>query len=154
MIKLTWEDVEERLGELADKIKSSGFEADYLIGIANGGLIPLYFVARKLGNTENVLTVTISSYDKDVQKDLRVLYLPNIDLAGKKILLIDEIAETGNTLKEVSRIFKEEYKVAELKTAAIGINTEKCKFNLDFYAFESKEFTIFPWEKDDFPEQF
>src|SRR3989338_6843965 len=129
MIKLTWEDVEERLGELADKIKSSGFEADYLIGIANGGLIPLYFVARKLGKTENVLTVTISSYDKDVQKDLRVLYLPNIDLAGKKILLIDEIAE-------------------------IGINTEKCKFNLDFYAFESKEFTIFPWEKDDFPEQF
>ena len=143
------------MDELAGKIKASGFKPDYIVGITTGGLIPLYFLAKKLDDMDNILTVSATSYDKDRKKDLKILYLPKVDLSGKKILLVDEIAETGDTLKAMSDIMVNQYKVSELKTATLGVNTDKCKCYPDFYVAEEKgEWVVFPWEKDEFPEYF
>lgn len=155
MTKLTWEDIEKMTDELSDKIKASGFKPDYIIGITSGGLIPLYFFAKKLDDIDNVLTISATSYDKDRKKDLKILYLPKIDLSGKKVLLVDEIVETGDTLEKISDIILSQYKVGELKTVTLGVNTDKCKFYPDFYSLEEKGgWVVFPWEKDEFPEYF
>jgi len=155
MKKLSWSDVEKITDDLATKIKASNFKPDYIVGIATGGLIPLYFLAKKLDDIDNVLTVTATSYDKDRKKDLKILYLPQIDLAHKKVLLVDDITETGDTMEQISKIFKESYKIGELKTATLGVNKDKCKFYPDFYIVEEQgEWVVFPWEKDDFPEYF
>jgi hypoxanthine phosphoribosyltransferase len=112
-------------------------------------------LAKKLGDMDNILTVSATSYDKDRKKDLRIIYLPDVDLSGKKVLLVDDIAETGDTLKKISEIMAGQYKVGELKCAALGVNKDKCKFYPDFYGLEEQgEWVIFPWEKDDFPEYF
>lgn len=155
MSKLSWDDVEKITDELADKIKTSNFKPDYIIGITTGGLIPLYFLAKKLDDMDNILTVSATSYDKDRKKNLRILYLPKVDLSNKKVLLVDEIAETGDTLKAISEILINQYKVGELKTVTLGVNKDKCKFYPDFYIVEEKgEWLVFPWEKEDFPEYF
>lgn len=155
MTKLSWEDVEKITDELATKIKASGFVPYYIIGITTGGLIPLYFLAKKLDDIDNILTVSATSYDKDRKKDLRIIYLPKVDLQGKKVLLIDEIVETGDTLKKITEILMTDYAVGELKTATLGVNVEKCKFYPDFYIVEEKgEWVVFPWEKEEFPEYF
>src|SRR3989344_6796701 len=104
MAKLSWDDVEKITDQLVEKIKDSSFKPDYIIGITTGGLIPLYFLAKKLDDMDNILTITATSYDKDRKKDLRILYLPKVDLSNKKVLLVDEIAETGDTLKAISDI--------------------------------------------------
>ncbi len=65
MKKLSWDDIENITDELADKIKTSGFVPDYIIGITIGGLIPLHFLAKKLGGTPNILTISVNSYNKD-----------------------------------------------------------------------------------------
>lgn len=154
MKKLSWEDIEKITDDLADKIKEVGFEVDYLIGITTGGLIPLYFLAKKL-NIKNILTISASSYEKDQQKELKITYLPEVDLSGKKVLLIDEIAETGESLKQISEAVLNKYNPSELKIATLGVNTDKCKFYPDFYIIEEKgEWVVFPWEKEDFPEYF
>ena len=153
MKKVSWEEIEKITDELADKIKASGFKPDYIIGITTGGLIPLYFLAKKLDDIDNILTVSATSYDKDRKKNLRILYLPEIDLSGKKVLLVDEIVETGDTLKKISEVITDKYKVGELKTATLGVSTDKCQFYPDFYILEEKgDWVVFPWEKDDFPE--
>ncbi len=154
MTKLSWEETYKSLDELANKIKASGFEPDYIIGITNGGLIPLYFLIKKLG-LKNVLTVSASSYEKQDQKELKITYLPEIDLSRKSVLLVDEIAETGMSLHQVSGAISKKYNLQELKTATLAVNTNKCKFLPDFYVIEEKgEWVVFPWEKDDFPEYF
>ena len=155
MVKLSWNNVEKITDDLADKIKASNFKPDYIIGITTGGLIPLYFLAKKLDDMDNILTVSATSYDKDRKKNLRILYLPKVDLSDKKVLLVDEITETGDTLKAISDIFVNQYKVSELKTATLGVNKDKCKFYPDFYIVEEKgDWVVFPWEKEDFPEYF
>jgi len=153
MKKLSWEEVDKIIDELTDKIKASGFRPDFLIGVTNGGLIPLYFLAKKLDDFDNVLTICSTSYDKDRNKDLKILYFPDVGLSNKKVLLVDEIAESGDTLKEISGILINKYKVGELKTVTLGVNTDKSKFYPDFWSVEqSGDWVVFPWEKGDFPE--
>ena len=155
MKKLSWEQAEKVIEDLSNKIKASGFVPDYIIGVTTGGLIPLYFLAKKLDDINNILTISATSYDKDRKKDLRIIYLPKVDLSGKNVLLVDEIVETGDTLKKISEIIVNQYKVGELKTATLGANTDKCRFYPDFYVIEEKgEWVVFPWENDDFPEYF
>lgn len=145
--KLSWEQVANLSQELAAKIKTSGFEPDYLVGITVGGLIPLGLLAEEL-DIRNILTVSASSYEGKEQRELEVRYLPNVDIAGKKILLIDEVSETGQTLQHIASLLKEKYQPSELRTATLVVNVKESKFHPDFYSLEAHEWMIFPWEKD------
>ena len=154
MKKLSWEQTDKGFEELADKIKASGFKPDYIIGITTGGLIPLYFLAKKL-NLDNILTVSASSYEKDKQKKLEITYVPDRDLSNKKVLLVDEIVETGVSLKGVVEALTKKCNIGELKTATLAVNEDTCKFFPDFYAVSVHgEWLVFPWEQEDFPEYF
>ncbi|MBI2064987.1 MAG: hypothetical protein HYT62_02980 [Candidatus Yanofskybacteria bacterium] len=154
MKKLSWEDVGKIIDELANKIKASDFKPDYIIGITTGGLIPLYFLAKKL-DIDSILTVSASSYEKDEQKELKINYLPEVDLGDKNLLLVDEIAETGTSLKGVCNAMIDKYQPRELKTATLAVNKDRCKFYPDFYILaEQGKWIVFPWEKEDFPEYF
>lgn len=153
IVKFTWQDVEKNIEKLADKIKKDGFEADYIIGITTGGLIPLGLLVEKLG-VHKILTVSAKSYEKDKQKELSITYLPEVDLSGMKILLVDEIADTGITLNKVSQAILNKYNVVELKTASLVINNRNCNFLPDFFAASVDSWAIFPWNKDEFPEYF
>ena len=154
MVRLTWNDIEGMTDELATKIKASGFKPDYIIGLATGGLIPLYFLARKLENNRNILTISVNSYDKDKKGDLKISYLPEIDLSNKKILLVDDIAGTGDTLKEILNILVDKYKVGVLKIVTMVVLKDST-FYPDWYGVEKNEdWVVFPWDKAEFPEHF
>ncbi len=154
MKKLTWDDVEKLTDDLAVQIKTSNFKPDYIIGITTAGLIPLYYLARKLGNIRNILTISANSYDKNKQRELEIIYLPQVDLTDKKVLLVDEISGTGTTLTEISQILTDKYNVGELKTATIVVLKDSQKYP-DFYALEgSEDWIVFPWDKYEFPEYF
>lgn len=154
MRKLSWEQIEKALEELGDKIKSSGFKPDYIIGIAAGGLIPLYFLSKRL-DMDNILTISVSSYEKGKRKETVITYLPEVDLKNKKILLVDEISETGESLNKSKKAIFEKYKTDEIKTAAMVVNKDKCKVEPDYWIVaELGEWIVFPWEKEDFPEYF
>ncbi len=154
MTKLTWDDIETMTDELARKIRASGFAPEYIIGITMGGLIPLFFLAKKLERVSNILTVSASSYDKNKKRDFRVSYLPNIDLSSKKVLLVDEISGTGGTLKEVSNILVRSYRIAELKTATLIVLKDSTYYP-DWYGAEKQDdWIVFPWDKSEFPEYF
>ena len=153
ILKLSWEEIEQISHDLCKKIKSTEFVPDYLVGITTGGLIPLYFLSKELDNN-NILTISASSYEKNNQGELTIKYIPEIDLRNKNVLLIDEISETGETLKKISEIVIEKYSPRELRTVTFGINETKCQFKPDFFGIEDDRWIVFPWEKKDFPEYF
>jgi hypothetical protein len=154
MRKLTWDDIESLSTKLAEEIKASGFVPDYIVGITIAGLIPLYYMARKLGNIRNILTISINSYDKHNKKEMRVIYLPEIDLKGKRVLVIDEISGTGLTLDKAAEVFNEKYEVGELKTATL-VYLDTSSHKPDYRALTtSDDWIVFPWDKYEFPEHF
>lgn len=147
MMRLSWKDIEDSIEQLIRKIKASGSLPDYIVGITRGGLIPLYFLANKL-NINNVLTVSAIHFDKDgTRGDFSITYLPQIDLKGKKVLLADDIADSGVTLKGVCEAMRTKYKGIDLKTVTIALDKTKSAFVPDYYAIEEKgEKIVFPWD--------
>lgn len=138
--------------KIAQQINSSAFQPDYLIGVATGGLYPLALLSKELQN-KNILTITASSETVDGEKQVSISYYPNIDLAGKTILLIDDITDSGKTLQIISSLINDHYQAKEVKTATLGANMDNSQVLPDFYALEEKgEWLKFPWEKETFSE--
>lgn len=152
MKKLTFDEVIKITSELADKITSSGYKPDYLIGIPTGGLFPLALLAKEL-KIKNVLSILTESKGTEEKKEVNIIAYPKMDLSNKKLLLIDEIAESGITLQQILQKLKEIYPNSEIKTATLGVNKDKCKVFPDYFIFfEEGDWVVFPWEKEDFPE--
>lgn len=153
IVKLSWPDVEQAVRQLGERIKVDGFKPDYLVGITVGGLVPLALLAKEL-DINRIVTVSASSYEKDQPGELNILYLPEVDLSDKKVLLIDEIADTGQTLGRIAEIIREKYRPAELKCAVLAVNIGKCMTRPDYSALAADGWIVFPWEYVDFPEYF
>ncbi|NTV41498.1 MAG: hypothetical protein HGA61_04495 [Candidatus Moranbacteria bacterium] len=151
--KISWDEIEKAIENLLVQIKKADYEVDYIIGIASGGIVPLGLLAKKLG-IKNILTVTARSYVGEKQEQLNVTYLPEIDLSGKRILLVDELVDSGQTLKKITQVIIEKYRPEKLKTATLAINKKNCDFRPDFFAISSEDWMVFPWEKEDFPQYF
>lgn len=148
---LSWQDVENLADSVAAQITKSGFVPDYLVGVATGGLIPAGLLSKRL-DIPKLLVVAARREGKGPNKEVRIKYLPEAALEGKRILLIDEIAESGSTLQKIRDILEKECGVAEIRIATLGVNKDKCVSWPDFYGIlQESAWVVFPWED---PEEF
>lgn len=145
---LSWGRIERLAMQLAEKIEASGFKPEILVGIAIGGLVPLALLAREL-DVRNVVTVTARSYDNKtkLQGEIVISHMPEVHLRGKRVLLVDEMADSGGTLKVISGILTSRYEVDELKIATLVVNKENCTFPPDFSVLSVDRWVNFPWEE-------
>ncbi|RJQ34317.1 hypothetical protein C4556_02845 [Candidatus Parcubacteria bacterium] len=144
-VNLSWRQVEELSRKLVKNVRASGFKPQYLVGITVSGLFPVALVA-KVFDTKDVAIVSARSYSKRRQGKLKVTALPKVDLRGKRVLLVDEIADRGTTLKHISKILKTHYKVGQLKTAVLVVNKKNCETWPDYYMLTVDKWVVFPWD--------
>ncbi|QCT94190.1 phosphoribosyltransferase [Caminibacter mediatlanticus TB-2] len=129
---------------LANKIK--GYNADALLAIARGGLTLGHFLAERL-NTREVYAINAISYEGDKKLGyVKIFNLPNLK-HKKKIVLVDDISDSGETLKAVKELITKTYPQIEIKTATIFYK-EKTKVMPDFYIKEAKNWIVFFWDSE------
>ena len=90
--------------QLCQQVVDSGFEPDWIVAIARGGLLIGGAVAYAL-RCKNIGVVNVEFYT-DIDERLEVpvmlpLALNLADLADTKLLIVDDVADTGETLKLV-----------------------------------------------------
>jgi hypoxanthine phosphoribosyltransferase len=102
--ELTWERFGTASRELAELVAADGYEPDIILSIARGGL----FVAGALGYALDVKNLHLANVEfyTGVNERLPVPILlppvPNVvDLSGSNVLVADDVADTGATLKLV-----------------------------------------------------
>ena len=90
--------------ELCRQVVESGFEPDWIVAIARGGLLIGGGVAYAL-RCKNIGVVNVEFYtDVDERLEVPVMLPPALnlaDLADTKLLVVDDVADTGETLKLV-----------------------------------------------------
>jgi hypoxanthine phosphoribosyltransferase len=117
---LSWESFGVAGRGLAEQVAADGFVPDLILAIARGGL----FVAGALGyalNVKNLYVMNVEFYTGvDERLDMPVVLppVPNVvDLTGAKVLVADDVADTGATLGLV-RDFCADH-VAEVRCAVV-----------------------------------
>ena len=117
---LTYELFGTAVRDLATEIVESGFEPDIVLAIARGGL----GLAMGLGyalDVKNLSAVNVEFYTGvDERLDVPIMLPPTpsaVDLSGLKVLIADDVADTGKTLEHV-RAYCADH-VAETRIAVI-----------------------------------
>ena len=98
---LTWETFGGAAQQLARVIADDGFRPDLILAIARGGM----FVAGALGyalSVKNLHLMNVEFYNGvGSTLDMPVMLPPvpsAVDFSEKKVLIADDVADTGNTL--------------------------------------------------------
>ena len=122
------------------------FNPDTLLAVARGGVTLGHFMAQILDN-RRLFCLNSILYEKEHKLDsIEIFNIPNLKDA-KKVLIIDDIIDSGQTLKEITNILKEQYPHCEFKLATIFYKST-AKIKADFALKEAKEWIDFFWEAD------
>lgn len=117
---LDWSTYGRAARELATTIADDGFQPELILGIARGGL----FLAGSLGyalDVKNIFLMNVEYYTGiDERLELPVMLPPYLDpteLENARVLIADDVADTGHTLALVKDFCAD--RVAEVRVAVL-----------------------------------
>jgi hypoxanthine phosphoribosyltransferase len=141
----TWNHIYEMLLNLAEKIRKNGFKPDIIVGVSRGGWPPARVLSDLMGNP-NLANVRAEFYLGVAEtKGEPVLTQPvSVNVSSKKVLVVDEVADTGKSLKLVKEHIIEQG-AAEVKIATVYYKPWSI-VKPDYYEKESSRWIVFPWE--------
>ena len=117
---MTWADLGTGGRALAQAVHDDGWRPDLILGIARGGLLVAGALAYALG-VKNVYTMNVEFYTGvDERLDVPMILPPVpelIDLDSARMLIADDVADTGETLALVKEFCAG--KVAEVRCAVL-----------------------------------
>jgi hypoxanthine phosphoribosyltransferase len=145
---LTWGTFGAASRGLAQTVADDGYEPTLLLTIARGGLLPAGTIGYAL-DLKKLISMNVEFYTGvDERLDMPVMLPPipaAIDLTGARVLIVDDVADTGETLKLV-RDFCADH-VAEARCAMIyekSRSVVKC-----YYVWRRTDKWInFPWSSE------
>lgn len=141
----TWSQIYDYLLGLARKVQFAAYRPDVVVGVCRGGLVPARILVDLL-EVRQLATIQVEFYiglgeTKEQPTLKQALALP---VAGKRVLLVDDIADSGKTLQFAVNYLREQGAV-EVKTATIYYKACSA-VKPDFYERETDFWVVFPWE--------
>lgn len=141
--ELSWGEFDRRVQELAREASRS-FRPDAIVGLVHGGV----FVGGALASAlkAEFFPVRITKRSRDAGVIDRASDDFPADLKGRRVLLVDDVASSGDTLEFATRLAR--------AAGAKGIKTATLiarpgRFEPDFAGVTSEDFFVFPWDYAD-----
>jgi hypoxanthine phosphoribosyltransferase len=106
---LTWERFGDATIELAEQIAGSGYRPDIVLAVARGGLTVAGALAYAL-SVKNCFAMNVEFYTGvDERLDVPVVLPPTldvVDITGLRVLVADDVADTGKTMALVRDVIR------------------------------------------------
>lgn len=129
---LTWERFGLASRELASAVSDDGYRPDIILAIARGGMVVAGSLAYAL-TVKNLYVMNVEYYTGvDERLDFPVILPPPlslVDVHDAKVLVADDVADTGHTLRAVYDFVQDQ--VAEVRSAVLyekSQSTIKCEY--------------------------
>lgn len=142
---LTWNDFGLSGRELAQTIADDGFEPDVIVAIARGGLQLAGNIAYALGvKSCGAFNVEFYTGIGTVLPEPVLLppLLESASLTGQKVLLVDDVSDSGRTMKMVVELI--EGMGAEVRTVVL-YTKPRTIFEPDYTWRRTDKWITFPW---------
>jgi hypoxanthine phosphoribosyltransferase len=145
---LTWTLFGEATRALAQTIADDGFEPDIVLAVARGGLTVAGALAYALA-VKNCFAMNVEFYTGiDERLDVPVMLPPTLDLVdirGLRVLVADDVADTGKTLELVRSVIAEH--VTEARCAVL-YQKSRSIIDAEYVWRHTDRWINFPWSCD------
>jgi hypoxanthine phosphoribosyltransferase len=134
-------DIQSRVSQLAKQISADYADADDLVmvGVLKGSFIFLADLSRRLSIPRTIEFIAVSSYgDSNVSTGaVRLVMDVRGRIEGKHVLIVEDIVDTGHTLKYLIGMMKS-HRVASVKSAALVRKADKAEVDVtvDYLGFD------------------
>ena len=147
---VSWDDIVKWSRELAKKVKESGYKPDVIVAVARGGFVPARLLCDFL-SVENLLSLQSQHWTEAAKAaEKAIIKFPyKVDLTGKKVLLVDDIVDTGESLALAKKYILENWRPKELRIATLQWIKPVAKIKPDYYLIEVTGWIWFqyPWTR-------
>jgi len=133
-IILSWRDIDRFVDDLCKQVADEGYTM--VVGLARGGVVPAVMISHKLGIKYD--SVVWQTRDGGLQEIGR---LNNIIVREKKVLIVDDICDSGLTLTQV----KANHPDADVAVLTTKVDTKLVDYTAKSY-YNDERWVIFPWE--------
>jgi hypoxanthine phosphoribosyltransferase len=146
---LTWDLFGSASRELAQLVADDGYVPEMILSIARGGLLVGGALGYALG-VKNVYTMNVEFYTGvDERLDVPRILPPApdfVDLENARILIADDVADTGHTLESV-----EEFCAGKVGEVRVAVLYEKSRslVKCDYVWRRTDRWINFPWSEKD-----
>ena len=131
--------------KVAEKINIDNYKPDIVIGLARGGWVLARVLCDFVG-VKDLISLKVEHWGVTATPDgtAKLKHPINVDLSEKKILVVDDITDTGDSMKVAVHYIKS-LKPSEIKTASLQ-HIKTSKFKADYVGEEIDwVWVIFPW---------
>ena len=141
--EVSWEMFGELCRALALRV-ARDYEPEVVVGIARAGVIPGAVVASILRLDFHSMKISRKAGDEQVRERPAVLSAAPMAVAGKRVLVVDEISTSGETLRLALAAVRDA-RPAEVRTATSFARSRG--YQPDYSALVTDSNVIFPWDR-------
>jgi uncharacterized protein len=175
-IYYSWQDVENQTQEILRQLQRDAWMPDYVVGLTRGGLVPANLISQYLEVRMETLNVSLRDNNMGPESNLwmaedafgyvvdneTVLAEFDYALTAKKILIVDDINDTGATLNWIREDWQSGCLPAHQRWKGVWGNNvrvatlvdneaSKSELNVNYSAVglnkaEEDVWIVFPWE--------
>ncbi len=140
---ISWSEYGNLAEALAEKVCSGGKRFDLVIGIARGGM-PVAIVVSDHINAR-IDFINVKSYSGIGERSIpKILSTLTDEIAGKSILVVDDLVDQGDTMTVVEEYLSEQG--PKLMEVAVLFKKPWTKFEPDYYLEVVDRWVVFPFE--------
>jgi len=146
-IKYEWDEIHGYCQSLGRRLKSEKF--DSVVGVSRGGLIPATIIAEEM-NVRELRTVGVRSYRLrwGKKESSPILYQTCSPYLMGKVLVVDDIADTGETFEYLMEHFGKNQAIEKIVTCSVFVRRSSSFVPNYFHKdIVGKDWVVFPWEK-------
>ena len=142
-----WEYIYGRCRDVSTQVKAAEFEPDVIVALARGGWFAGRCICDFLG-LDDLTSLKMEHYVGTAEKSdgPQIRYpMPEGSVEGKDVLVIDDIADTGGSIKRAEE-YVEKRNAGEIRTATLQL-LQTSEFEPDFVGEQLEEWTwvVYPW---------
>jgi len=143
-LHLSWEGLLSLVRRLVESLREEKF--DLILGIARGGLIPTALLAQVL-SVRDILTAAVMFYEGEetLPEPVFLQFPPDPLLFGKRVLVVDDVWDSGRTALAVKERVRQAGGVPLLATLHFKPGRNRVQDRPDFYAEETEAWVVYPW---------
>ena len=143
--RMTWGDLGTGAREVAGQIAADGWEPSLILGIARGGLLTAGALSYALG-VKNAFTMNVEFYtgiDERLPVPMLLPPVPElVDLQDQRVLIADDVADTGQTL-----VLVKDFLAGKVREARVAVLYEKPRsiVRCEYVWRRTDRWIDFPW---------